>query len=193
MANKNGVKYFSIFVMMNKVTKIFWVVIFLCINTFIYAQQKEDFFDAIRNNNLTVFNTNLKQNKIVVNKKNTKGFTPLILACYYNRIKMAKILLENQADINAISNMGTALMAATYKGDLEMVNLLLKNNANPNITDDKGTSALHLACIFNKTEIAKTLLEHHAQKNLLDAQHKTALDYAVLNNNIELIKLFEHE
>lgn len=193
MANKNGVKYFSIFVMMNKVTKIFWVVIFLCINTFIYAQQKEDFFDAIRNNNLTVFNTNLKQNKIVVNKKNTKGFTPLILASYYNRIKMAKILLENQADINVISNMGTALMAATYKGDLEMVNLLLKNNANPNITDDKGTSALHLACIFNKTEIAKTLLEHHAQKNLLDAQHKTALDYAVLNNNIELIKLFEHE
>ncbi len=178
--------------MMNKIAKTYWIIIFLAINTFTYAQ-KTNFFDAIRNNDIPQINQIIQKDRSVVNIKNKSGFTPLILASYYNRTEIAKILLAHQADINAISNMGTALMAATYKGDLQMVNILLENKANPNIADKKGTTALHLACIFNKTEIAKTLLQHKAKINLIDAQQKTALDYAVLNNNIELIKLFEHE
>ena len=177
---------------MNVINKIYWIIVFLTISNFTYAQ-KTNFFDAIRNNDIVQITQKIKNDNSVVNKRNKNGFTPLILASYYNRIEIAKILLAHQADINAISNMGTALMAATYKGDLEMVNFLLDNKANPNITDKKSTTALHLACIFNKTEIAKTLLRHRAKTNLKDAKQKTALDYAVLNNNIDLIKLFKHE
>ena len=174
-----------------KVKMTFYFVVFLMQIGF--AQNSNEFFNAIRHNDVELVQKAIQNDKTIINKKNEQGFTPLILASYYHRIKIAKLLLNNNASINIKSDMGTALMAATYKGDEQMVALLLQHNANPNIFDDKGTSALHLACTFNKPNIIKLLLAHKAVKNSKDAQGKTPLDYAISNNNIEIIKLFEHE
>ncbi len=174
-----------------KVKMTFYFVVFLMQIGF--PQSSNEFFNAIRHNDVELIQKAIKNNKILINQKNEQGFTPLILASYYHRIKIAKLLLVNNVSVNVKSDMGTALMAATYKGDERMVALLLQYNANPNIFDNKGTSALHLACTFNKSSIVKLLLEHKADKKSKDAQGKTPLDYAILNNNIEIIKLFEHE
>lgn len=166
-------------------------VFFIIQNSF--SQKKDTFFDYIRNADFSAIKDTIEKDTTIINKTNDKGFSPLILASYYHRIAIAKYLLEHKANVNYLSDMGTALMAATYKGDYEMVKILLQFNPNVNLTDRKGTTALHLACTFNFKEIAKMLLKHKANTNLKDTQNKTALDYAILNKNIELIKLFKNE
>jgi ankyrin repeat protein len=158
-----------------------------------FSQEQTTIYDAIRDGNLTLVKKQIERDSVLVNTTNKNGFTPLILASYYHKTAIARLLLENRAKIDVRSDMGTALMAATYKGDNEMVELLLEYQQNVNLTDNKGASALHLACIFNFKKIAKMLLNNKADSHLKDAHNKTALDYAILNNNIEIIKLFENE
>jgi ankyrin repeat protein len=158
-----------------------------------FSQQTDDFFNLIRNNQIIKVKEAIQKNVTIVNKHNSKGFTPLILASYYNRLDIALILLKNGADVNSYSDMGTALMAATYKGDLEMVKLLLNYKADVNKTDSNLKTALHLACVFNFNDIAKQLIKHSARLDIKDVNTKTPLDYCILNNNIELIKFFEYE
>jgi ankyrin repeat protein len=175
------------------VVKIVFFTLCIVVVQISFAQQTDDFFDLIRNNQIIKVKKAIQKDSTIINKPDPKGFTPLILASYYNRLDIALTLLKNGADVNSYSDMGTALMAATYKGDLEMVKLLLNYKTDVNKTDNNLKTALHLACIFNYNNIAKQLIKHYAKTNVKDANNKTPIDYCILNNNIELIKLFEYE
>ena len=170
-----------------------FLLFFLLLMSLSGFSQNQNIFDAIRNNKNTILKKALECDHSLANTVNEKGFTPLILASYHHNLDAARILLNYGADVNALSDMGTALMAATYKKDLEMVTLLIEHGANVNLKDVNGTTALHLACIFNAAPIAKILIKNKANMNSKDQKSKTPLDYAILNNNIEIIKLFDHE
>ena len=72
--------------------------------------------------------------------------------CKYNKI--AKLLIDNGASINAksIDNF-TALMTAIYVENIEMINYLISKGANLKIKSDDGIDALQLAKNLKNKEI----------------------------------------
>jgi ankyrin repeat protein len=146
-------------------------------------------YDFAKNGDIQAIEALDLQDKIAFNLQNESGYTPLMLAAYYNKTDMILYLLKNKATINATSPYGTALMAATVKGHKEAVVLLLKDGADPNISDKNKATALQFAALFNHYDIAEYLLKQGANINAKDFRGNKALDYAIMKQNEPLIKL----
>lgn len=88
-------------------------------------------FAAINNENIEVVKTVINIEN--VNTINSKGLTPLIIACIMQDIKLLKLILGYNPDLNLkCSRSYTALMyACTYK-DAEIVKLLIDNGCDLN-------------------------------------------------------------
>lgn len=127
-----------------------------------------------------------------------KGRTTLELAAKEGHIEVAKILLENGANINASPPMNalngrTSLQAAAESGNLEMVKLLLEKGANINAkpSENGGRGALQAAIGSSQYEIAVLLLQKGANVNLPPAtiNGRTALQLAAENGELKLVEL----
>ena len=87
------------------------------------------------------------------------GETFLHAATSYNRIEIAKFLIENGIDINVLDDMGTsALINAVIEGNLEMVKLLCERGAELD-TSDPDNNALFRAGSRHQEEIAQYLVD----------------------------------
>lgn len=74
-----------------------------------------------------------------------KKYTPLMFALDKNKEEIAKILIENGANINVKDNTGiTPLMQASVKEFVEIVKLLLEKGADKNAKEMNGRSAVDL-------------------------------------------------
>ena len=72
----------------------------------------------------------------------SKNRTALHFACSRSQNHLVLLLLELEADVNAIDSEGiTCLMIAVQKPDLSLVSLLLSFGANAKITSNKGITA----------------------------------------------------
>jgi len=168
--------------------KIFLIVF---LNSFFSFCQQKDIFLVARSGSVIEMESILKDIPSALNSKNEYGFSPLILACYKSNNDVARYLIENKADLDYVSQEGTALMAATVKGNSKLVELLLLNNANPNLTDEKGTTALMYAVQFKNEEIIQLLLKNKADKTLVNNEGKTAFEFAVFSKNDNIINLLK--
>jgi len=153
--------------------------------------QAKDCFDVARKGTLSEIKVLVKENPKVVNSINARGSSMLILACYTGNNDVAKFLIENNSDLNYVSDNGTALMASVVKGNNELVKQLINKGANLDLTDTNGITALMYAVQFKNSEILKMLLEHNANKSLVDKNGKTAFEYAVFSGNEEIINLLK--
>lgn len=124
-----------------------------------------------------------------LNGVSSSGYTPLMLAAYYNKYEVANVLLQQGATVNKSSKYGSALMAAVVKGNEKIVKLLISHKADVNIKDENNNTALLYAVLFNQTEIAAQLLAAGANPHHKDIQGNKALDYAILKQNEQFIKL----
>ena len=161
--------------------------------------QDEFLFNAIENKNPTIVKHLLKKvcnpnarystgTKIDVEDE-SKMMTPLLKAFEKNRMDIAKILLENGADISP------ALQYAASSGKLEIIEFLLKCNADVSDINDERCTPLHHAVRNNSWEVSdrlkamKILLENGANVNAKDSELDTPLFSAIYIGNIEIIKL----
>src|SRR5471030_3148334 len=97
---------------------------------------------AARKGNLEVLQELITQ-KADLNKRDEKGYTPLIIACYNNQYAAAKLLLDAGADVNAADSGGnTAIMGVAFKGYPDIAKLLLANGADVNLQHGNGGTAL---------------------------------------------------
>nr|WP_299454833.1 ankyrin repeat domain-containing protein [uncultured Microscilla sp.] len=137
------------------------------------------FIEAVRSGNLSTVKQHLSKYPEAVNQKNAQGFTPLILAAYYDQLPVVAYLIEQGADISAVDASGnTALMGACFKGYEQLVSQLIALGADVNVRNVQGATALIYACMFDKQAIAQLLLEHGADASIKDTQGNTALDHA---------------
>ena len=95
---------------------------------------------------------------------------------------LAKILIDNNADINIIktaTNGFTPLFWAAVSNHQNIVNLFLRNGANVNAKEnDRQETALHKMAHQGKLEITKILLENEANVHERDLRGFSALHVA---------------
>ena len=122
-----------------------------------------------------------------------KGITPLEWAARKGHQDVVKVLLDNNAEVNATRHTDgvTALHVATVNGHAEVVKLLLDHNADVNASrHTDGVTALHIAAQEGHAEVVKLLLDHNADVNA--SRHTdgdTALYVAAENGHAEVVKM----
>ena len=136
-------------------------------------------------------NENEKIFKNFINAK-TQGdnITALHYASFRGNIKIIKLLIENYADINALSSNGYNMIHKAAQGNKPsaIVYFNKKYNMSLEATDENSMNALHLAAYNGMDDSVIFLLCLGLDPNLKDKHGYTALHYAVKRNHIRIIK-----
>jgi len=150
------------------------------------------FFESIKIGDKYRLEALLGINPGLVNTCDSRGFTPLIFATYFENEEITNFLIEKNADIDAKDNSGnTALIGVCFKGNAPIADLLIEKGADVNATNKNGTSPLIFATQYEKENVIMSLLNASANKTIKDNEGKTAYDYALekrLNHLLELLK-----
>ena len=173
---------------MKKIYILHFLLLCFCVST---AQNNSNVFEVARKGTIEDAKQLLKANPKAFNVVNEEGFSPLTLACYRGNNEVAKLIIENGADINHKSSSGTPLMASIVKGNNDMISFLLLKNADVNLTDEAGITALMYAAMFKNKNAVMLLLQKNADKTKTDAKGKTAFEYAVFSGQEEIINLLK--
>lgn len=115
----------------------------------------DSFLNSSPANRLTSFSNHLEivqllvENNADLNKKNIDGVTPLMWACSFHRLEIARCLLSTgKCEVNAVdSKLQSALIYATTNSSVqlskEMIELLVKSGADVNHSDHEGSTVLN--------------------------------------------------
>jgi uncharacterized protein len=123
-----------------------------------------------------------------VDKQNRDNDTPLALACLHLRSGVAKILLENGANVNCSVRGKSVLCVPAGAGHVELVKMLLEHGAEVN--SDWCKPPLHWAAQNANLETLKILINFGAQINCVEKyQNSTALGVAVKAGHVEIVKM----
>ena len=116
---------------------------------------------------------------ITVNvKDDVYGWTPLHYAASYNgHIEIARLLLQNGADVYAKDNGGrTALHDAAWNGHVDILHVLVENGADLEAQSNNGERALHDAAYNGHLPCIKELISrYHVDINARNNYGRTAL------------------
>ncbi len=146
-------------------------------------------FEIARKGTLVEMENLYKENPEIVDSIDDKGYSPLILATYWNNEEVAKFLIEKTKNLDYNSENGTALMAATFKENKIILENLLQKGVNLNLKDANGQTALMLAIFVQNIEIIEVLIKQKPDLTIRDKNNKQALDYALQTNDQKIIKL----
>lgn len=114
------------------------------------------------------------------NNKGIDGLPLMTIAVRANFLQIAKILLDNKANINELDDTGqTALFHAADYGSKESVELLLERGINVNHLCHKQSNALMAAVESGYTDCIQFILAKTENINQADSKGNTALHYAI--------------
>lgn len=148
-------------------------------NRYTIMTEQELFFRTLQSGNLDNLNAQLERNPDLANITDSRGFTPLIFATYFNNAAATEMLLQHGAKVDAQDASGnTALLGVCFKGNTELAALLLKHKANINAQNKMGTTPLIFAVSYDQKAIVELLLANGADKTIKDHSGKTALEHA---------------
>lgn len=173
--------------------------------------------EYIENGDSIAIDDLLNGSPTLCSQKTSHEISPLLLACYYNKPQIVKVLLkhidelsiheaaaanlqeqvqamvENHPDtLEAISDHGfTPLGMATHFGNEDIVRFLLEKGADPNVHSKNGYNVypLHAAIGSGFDSISKMLIEAGGEVNVLQTSRTTPLHLAAQTGNIDLIIL----
>ncbi|MGH7982835.1 MAG: ankyrin repeat domain-containing protein [Candidatus Udaeobacter sp.] len=159
---------------------------------FLLAQgATEDIYAAVVVGDVDKVAAFLKQDKKLVNARDTDGRTPLHWAALYGQTKVMELLLADKADVNSLDGDGfTPLHWAATFNKRGAVELLLANKADTNIKVAKyGWTPLRLAVIHGHMAAAEALLDGGADPNAKDDENIPLLHQAVIRGKKEMVEL----
>lgn len=121
---------------------------------------------------------------------NSQGFTPLHLACWSGSIRCAQLLLDKQADVQAICSPvagqpgQTCLHLACAGGHTEMTQLIVQVFPQSlDMIDPQGNTALHNCAAVGNLDSALILLKLEANTSIKNYQNKTVEEVAKMKGN----------
>lgn len=128
-----------------------------------------------------------------VNSLSYDGWTPLHLAAFMDRVGAVKTLLQEGADLGALSSnaISNTPLHASLAGaqSVEVVQLLIRDGADVNHRAGGGVAPLHLAASRGSKELVKVLLAAGADPATTTDDGKTAADIASERGHPELAEL----
>lgn len=117
----------------------------------------------------TLLNEQIWSNKQAVDiGANEQRDTPALHhSVFHGHLDMVNLLLEFEADVNAIGyennyEMTPAIVIAAWEGGIDVLHTLLKHGADPNIKSSNNVTALSTARRHQHTDRIKLLLEYGA-------------------------------
>ncbi len=115
-------------------------------------------------------------------KQNRNKRTLLHLAAKKGYAKAVKLLLDNNADVNAREVMdATPLHLAILEDKVEIVQILITYGADLDAKSSYSSTPLHNAVLFGKVEITKLLIENGADANAKNNYGITPLKAAMIS------------
>ena len=138
---------------------------------------------------------NKKVNEIIFkefinSKTETELLTPLHYAAFRGNIKMIDLLIQNSADVQALSYNGLNMLHKGAQGNSpnSIVYFNKKHKIDIASKNNDGLNALHFAAISGMDNSVIYLLNMGLDPNIQDINGNTALHYAVKYNQIRIIK-----
>ncbi|XP_063694139.1 uncharacterized protein LOC134825883 isoform X2 [Bolinopsis microptera] len=124
--------------------------------------------------------------KVDMTAMNSRGFTPMDVACLYGHSKVAALFLQTHSSV--LLTMGTVaarhdktqttpLHLAARKGHTDTCLMLLKHGFNVNRESTSGT-ALHEAVLHGRLEVTQLLCDHGADVTIKNVHGQTPLHVA---------------
>ena len=129
----------------------------------------------------------------ILSAQDISGGTPLHEAVRYGRVDIARLLLENGANANAMDSIGKTpiLLIIPEPAQQEMYPLLLKHGANANQKDMYGDTALHVAALGNApVNTLSLLMSNGASLNERNKEGVTPLALAIESRHPAQVRFF---
>jgi ankyrin repeat protein len=122
-----------------------------------------------------------------INARRKDLLTPLDLAVLRGDLKMARVLLDYGANVNAGNNRGQTLLHqmlwADNKDRFSAAQLLIEHGADVNAQDNYNDTPLHLAPLFLELKLVQMLVNHGADVNAVNNEGKTPLHKVLWADN----------
>ncbi len=106
--------------------------------------------------NLDMFNFIISKGLKITDKDNN-GYTLLHYTVYYNHLKIAKFLISNKLDVNAVANDGTSVFIMSANSSLPMINLLTSSNII--INKEKDSDIVNEAIKHSSPDVAEYFIK----------------------------------
>lgn len=131
--------------------------------------------------------------KDILAAQDISGATPLHEAVRYGRVDVARLLLKNGANVNAMDSIGKTpiLLIIPLAAQAEMYPLLIQSHANVNQKDMYGDTVLHVATLANApVNTLSLLLSNGALLNERNKEGVTPLALAISTQHPEQVRFF---
>jgi ankyrin repeat protein len=130
------------------------------------AELGKEFIKAAKKGDLDQLKALLKNDKTLLDTRDTDGSTALHCATWKGHLEVVKFLLKAGADVHAHNSNDhwgtTPLHAAAHANQTAIVQLLIDAGADVNAKDMNGKTPLHHTTFHKATAAAKILTKHGA-------------------------------
>ena len=143
------------------------------------SNPKLDIFEASALGKLPRVRNLLEGDASLAQQWSPDGFTPLHLAAFFGQLAAVRWLLDQGADVAAVSRNDMRvqpLHSAAANGHVEVCNLLLESGADPNARQHGGWTPIHAAAANGNKELEDLLVEHGADPSIANDDGKTVED-----------------
>lgn len=131
--------------------------------------------------------------EVSLNKTDSRGKTPLVLAVEKNNKYLFDLFLKKGADVNFSGGVTErAIETAFFHGNREMVDALLEKGADVHFLDDIGNSLLHKMVEKRSYAGVYYALKAGVDKDLKNSEESTASDLAEMNSMDTILALLKN-
>lgn len=145
---------------------------------------------VIRNNSEMI--EHLIERGAKVDEQNESEKTALMLAAFYGKLHLVKILRQYDASYKIRDNSGmSAIHYAIDGGNCDTIEYMVTDGANINERDTTNgwTPLLRASSLNAKADVARVLIKYDADMNIADNNQKTALMIATINGNLPFVQV----
>ncbi len=183
-------------VIMQHLMFLFFALLILTVPKNLTAQNADEFMEKVMRNDINAVKELIASGADLNQQNETYGHTPLIIACNYDYVDLAKLLISEGADINIRGKDGSTALIAAGSNSQELVEILISKGADIKAKMVDGTGVF-TQCINGilmgsvSIQLAEILLLKGADVDesatIGAAEGYTPLMKAARNNKLELV------